>query len=523
MLVLLDSGPSRAVARATSQRRGPDSGWSAAALDRRRENARVLDVGAWRQQISDLVLEDEDEAVARCLELSQRLGDSRDPQVRLDVVDALVACATELTGRSCDKGALRVVAEIRSRFAGDPVVRIQTLVAGSLTLAADLHVRAGEPEIAIASYDDALSLVAGSEEMERRGVHATLLLEKGRVLGNHQRREEAVVVLDSALSAIVRATARKPALRTRQVALATTYALDQLCALDRFAEASKLLAQLVDVLSEIPEDVAGDQASLAPEASEAELAAAVADIVTEGECWAIFAGSVAIPSPEAAQRACHLYRLSEPWILSAASEPVEAAAAFVRTIADGYALLAGQRSSAEHHELLHQHGVAEWSRGHGHPLSLTVPSTETGGAQPSSRAAAGPSGARPVGASLIRNIVECLYVYELADVLSQSEHGREALRYKVFAAMAIMYMEFAMNWTRSVSAEEASDGRLAVAVVCLQIAEGFFAITHQPSGSDAPLTPAKERVRGLLHETDGYAWLTGLEVSLPDWTHAKDT
>lgn len=80
-----------------------------------------------------------------------------------------------------------------------------------------------------------------------------------------------------------------------------------------------------------------------------------------------------------------------------------------------------------------------------------------------------------------------------------------------------------MNWTRSVNAEGASDGRLAVAVACLQIAEGFFAITHQPSGSHAPLTPRKERLRGLLHGTSGYAWLTSLGVSLPGWTHATDT
>lgn len=67
--------------------------------------------------------------------------------------------------------------------------RIQTLVAGSLTLAADLQVRAGELDAAIAAYDDALSLLAGSEELKRRGVHATLLLETGRALGNDQRRE----------------------------------------------------------------------------------------------------------------------------------------------------------------------------------------------------------------------------------------------------------------------------------------------------------------------------------------------
>ncbi len=481
------------------------------------------------------MLENEDEAVARCLELSHRLGDSDDPQVRSHVVDALVACAKELTGRGCDEAALRVVKEVRSRFGGDSVARIQILVAGSLTLAADLQVRADEPEAAIATYDDALSLVAGSEEMERRGVDATLLLEKGRVLGNHQRREEAIVVLDSALTAIEGATARKPALRTRQAAVAAMYKLDQLCALDRFVEASTLMQQLSDVLGDIPDGAADDRALLAPEASEAALAAALADTVNDDQCWAVFAGSVAISSPEAAQRACLLFRLSDPWVLSGAPEPVEAAAALVRVIADGYALLAGRWSSAERaslplpgraelerHELLHQRGVAEWSREHGHPLSLTMRENEAVGAQQPSTAAAGLSWDRPAEASLTRNIIKCLYLYELADVLSQSQHGREALRYKLFAAVSIEYLKFAMNWGRSVNAEAASDGGLAVAVACLQIAEGFFTITHCQSGSTAIVSPRKERLLGLLHEAGGYDWLTGLGVSLPAWTHARE-
>lgn len=489
----------------------------------------------WKGSLANLVLENEDEAVARCLELSHRLGDSPDPQVRSHVVDALVACAKELTGRGSDKGALRVVEEIRSRFAGDPVARIQSLVAGSLTLAADLQVRAGELETAIAIYDDALSLVAGSEELERRGIDATLLLEKGRVLGNHQRREEAMVVLDNALTAIHRATGRKPALRIRQAAVAVTYKLDQLCALDRFAEASTLMQQLGDMLSDIPSGAADDRAPLVSGASEAALAAAVADIVNDGQCWGVFGGSIAVSSPEAAQRACRLYSLSDPWILSGAPEPVEAAAALVRVIADGYALLAGKWSSAERaslplpsraelerHELLHQRGVAEWSREHGHPLSLILRENEEVGGQQPSTATAGLCGARPAEASLTRNIIKCLCLYELADVLSQSEHGREALRYKLFAAISIEYLMFAMSWGRSANAAGASDGSLVVAVACLQIAEGLFAITHCQSGSDATLFPGKERLRGLLHEAGGYDWLTGLGVSLPAWTHAPD-
>lgn len=489
----------------------------------------------WQEQLANLVIENEDEAVARCLALSQRLGDSPDPKVRSQVVDALVACAKELAGRGSDMSALRIVAEIRSRFAGDPVARIQTFVAGSLTLAADLEVRAGDLDAAIATYDDALSLVAGSEEMARRGVDATLLLEKGRVLGNHGHPEEAIVVLDSALMAIRGATARKPALRISQAAEAVTYKLDQLCALDRFADATTMMQQFGDVLSDISGGAADDRVPLASAASEPGLAAALADIVNHGQCWAVFAGSVDISALEAAQRACRLYALSDPWILSGAPEPVEAAAALVRVIADGYALLAGQWSAAERaslplpvraelgrHELLHQRGVTEWSRKHGHPLRLTVRENEAVGARQPPTATSGLSNARPVEASLTRSIIKCLYLYELADVLSQSEYGREALRYKLFAAISIEYLRFAMNWGRSANAEGASDGSLAVAVACLQIAEGFFALTHCQSGANAPLSLRKERLRGLLHEAGGYDWLTGLGVSLPVWTHPRD-
>lgn len=149
---------------------------------------------------------------------------------------------------------------------------------------------------AIDTYDDALSLVADSDELERHGVPATLLLAKGRVLGSHHRREEAIIDLDSALSAIRSATARQPALRTRQAAVAVAYKLGHLYALDRFAEAGALMTQLRVVLGEIPDD-ARDAAAPRPTEPSA-LAAALAEIVNDDQPWKVFAGSIAISAAD---------------------------------------------------------------------------------------------------------------------------------------------------------------------------------------------------------------------------------
>lgn len=491
----------------------------------------------WQKEISDLALENEDEAVAQALRLSQRVGNSPDPQVRLDAADALYACAKDLGVRGRSDAALRIAEELCTRFADDPFFRVQALVAAALSLMAELQVAAGQLAAAIAAYDEALSLVALSDELTRRGAGVALLLAKARVLTNDDRREEAIVVFDSALLAIQNATAGKAALRTRQAAVAVVAELDNLAALDRYADAYSLGEQLSGVLAHVPLGPPPQAAtrSVASEPSESALAAALAEVVNEEECWAVFEGHKRLPSTEAAARACRLYGVSDPWALpGAADTPAHAASTIVRAVADGYALLAGRWSPAERsslplpqralvgrHQVMGQPGLAEWATAHGHRLALHesdrgVPPAETRSPRSTRR-----PNVDAVSADLIRNIIKCLYLYELARVLGDSEPGLEALHHKLFRAISISYLRAALEWIRSLEIQEASDGRIGVAITCWLIAEGVFAITHDQTGSFVPLPPPEAPLRELLHNTGGYAWLRDRGVSLPAWTEQR--
>jgi hypothetical protein len=120
---------------------------------------------SWQKRISELILKDDAEAVAECLALSQRFGDSPDSQERLDAAEALYACARDLGVRGRSDAALRIAEEISSRFAEAPFYRLQALVAAALLLAAELQVAAGRLAVAVAAYDRALSVIALSDEL----------------------------------------------------------------------------------------------------------------------------------------------------------------------------------------------------------------------------------------------------------------------------------------------------------------------------------------------------------------------
>src|ERR1700733_9444837 len=114
---------------------------------------------SWQKRISELILKDDAEAVAECLSLSQRFGDSPDSRERLDVAEALYACARDLGVRRRGDAALEIAQEISSRFAEDPFYKVQALVAAALLLVAELQVAAGQLAVAIAAYDQALSAI----------------------------------------------------------------------------------------------------------------------------------------------------------------------------------------------------------------------------------------------------------------------------------------------------------------------------------------------------------------------------
>jgi hypothetical protein len=400
---------------------------------------------------------------------------------------------------------------------------------------AELQMADGQPTVALATYDEALSFVGRSEELIRRGTPVALLAAKAQVLGLLGRPEEAIVVLDGALSAIEAGTAGKAALRTRQAALASASKLDHLCALDRYEDAHNLGKQLSDVLNLVLAGSPSEQPSATIVASESSLAAELAMIVNHGECWALFQARERTSPAEAAERACRLYRVSEPWMVSAtlgSTEPVDAAAALVQVIADGYALLAGEWSPAEwsslplpkqaefeRHQLVGQYGVEAWASEHGSPLALGVHDTE---AAAQTRPLSSTTEPEPDAASTgsIRDAVKIMYLYELIGVLSQSSTGAEALRRKEFDVVSISCLRFAAEWVLKLGFQGESDGAVGVAVTCLLIARGFFVLAHHETGATPTFFSAEGPLREVLHETGGYAWLADHAVSLPDWTQS---
>jgi hypothetical protein len=123
------------------------------------------------------------------------------------------------------------------------------------------------------------------------------------------------------------------------------------------------------------------------------------------------------------------------------------------------------------------------------------------------------TGAFVISASVARDIAKCLYVYELTHILSESDAGLEALRYKTFLEISLSYLRSVRDWSRTPLRDQAP----GVVVACWLIAEGFFAITHRQVGSTPVFAPAKDRLSELLHETGGYAWLLDHTVLPPAW------
>jgi hypothetical protein len=369
-------------------------------------------------------------------------------------------------------------------------------------------------------------LVAASRELTDRGSGVSLLMAKARILSREERREESIVLLDAALSGIEAATAGRVPLRTRQAAVAVAAKLDDLWALDRYAEARDLGKQLSEVLSGVLGEAATRQEAASPVSSETSLAAELAEIFNDGECWAVFAAQTHVSPSEAAQRAVSLYSVSDPWAPStSATEPVNVATALVRSVADGYALLSrewppAERASlplpqrAELDQLIRQLGVDDWASMAGHPLNRHGDHADAAASQTPTRH----TGAFVISASVARDIAKCLYMYELIHILSESDAGLEALRYKTFLEISVSYLRSVRDWFRT----PLRDAAPGVFVACWLIAEGFFAITHREAGSTPVFAPARDRLRELLHETGGYAWLLDQSVLPRAWADADE-
>lgn len=482
----------------------------------------------WRKEITELVRTNEDEVVRRCLQLSEH-SESMPDAVRLEVAGALFAGVQGLLSRGNADAALTVAGELGSRFAQDPNPQIRARAAAARMVIAGLKARTGQLSGAIETYDQTLSCVAGSDELVSQGASVAPLLAKGRALATLGRLEDANAIYDEALAAIKDAPNGSAAKRTRQAAVAVVAKLENLIALDRIDQVRELSKQLRRVVEDLSDGQALSGGPAPPKASESSLAAALAETMNDPECWDMFEGTKDASVEQATEQAVRLYDLAEPWLLDESADArVREAASVIRTVADGYALLAGHATAADREtlplpelgklqHLVRERGIEDWANGWGHPLHLGneghVPVR-----RPLKQIFKRSIGQRPtVSRGTIQSVIKILYLYDLVRVLRRWQYGREALQDRNFSTLASSCLRFSFEWVWMLGTEGASDGRVGAAGTCLLIAEGLFLATHQPAGRSV-FFPAEVALREVLHEEGGYAWLVDLGLPLPAWT-----
>jgi tetratricopeptide (TPR) repeat protein len=480
-----------------------------------------------------------DDALACCERVVERfrgragsVGDS----LIADILARKGLCLLTL-GRPED--ALEPWDELISRF-GDPATpMIRQLVLGGLTGRGGALEQLGRASEAVASYEEALSLVAASSDMTLSGRAIPLLLNKARIFANSGRHEETIVVVDSALSAYRAArTAGHATKLLGDVVQAILLKLYHLCELDRGEEARELGGQLTDILGDVGARSRTDRAPEIDPRSESSLAGAVAGMINDGECWSWFeAAGQTLPSAAMAERAVELYRLCEPWAgpeHDASSIAIHAAAAIVRDVADGYALLAGEwapadraklplpkRAESQRAEFLLELGIDKWAAEHGHPLTV---SEARGDIETNDSDQLSGSGShfdqQFAPEHLVRYFLNMAYTYELLGVLFDSVTGRKVLKRKSFRKLASSQLLSGRKWLRRLTPTRLEES--GVAAVGLFVAEGLFLASYEEISASGMLFPPMSALRGVLRDSGGYDWLVTREAPMPVWVTGKD-
>ncbi len=471
-----------------------------------------------------------DEVVVLCAALLASVDVASASPDRNDVIEAVFRHAVALASVS-DDAALGVIELVKSRIIGSQELRLKVFLGAVISFEGEIRLRRGEDVEAIGACDEALTLLSLSPAVVRRGGAVSALIVKGRALESLGRYEEAIVVLDGALSAVRAADQMTDRKRARHAAKAALLTLDVYVNLQRCEQITDLGASLSEALATLPEHPGA--VTEVESGSERKLAGAVAQIINDGQCWAVFEGEQTITRADATQRAMQLYRVSEPWAFSEFGAPgaVDMAAGIVREVADGYALLALPRSESERSVLpvpklsglerdraLHEFGVDDWSREHGHPINLrtsdpddpAVPKTATGADRP---------GWDDVEESFVHGVIRAIFEIEIADILSRSRGGRQALHDKLFTALAISNLSLARRWLQQLAPLGETDPRVGLMIVFQMAARGLFVTSHDASDDATPGLIPTDRLRDLLHETDGYEWLADHDIPLPGWAN----
>lgn len=472
-----------------------------------------------------------DEAIARCLELARGVERGSEIEARREVFAALLACTDALFRLGHNRDALRATEEIRARFSDDPDLNLRAAVVSVLgRIETAIWLSLEQPERAIESLDMAWAMAASSDRILQSGVGVVVLVNKATVLHSLGRSDEAVVVVDSSMGAIADATLASEADRSKQALKAVLFKLENLLALDRGEEPPALAQQLADLLDTFSSEVAVVEDHEDVPGSEVELARVAAECVN-GEAWSELESAAQNLTVEARrERAIGLYRVSEPWAVSAATgatSSADAAAELVRNFADGYAMLSvglspgetarlplPQRAEAQAH--LSPFGVQNWAREQGHPLELPVPPTDPDRA------------GRPVhgleaseeeyfDGRFVRDILMLTYFYEFLTVFERFATGREAMRSETMQRMS-KYLPIAKQAATRLILVGEDGGRTGAAIVGLLIARDVFIASHDHQDAEPiPLFPAGH-LRRILHDTGGHDWLTDHHAPLPSWT-----
>jgi hypothetical protein len=476
------------------------------------------------------------EVVALCADLLEQVDVESVTPGWSDALRTVFRQAVALARAGGKDSALRVIELMKHRLAAAEDTKVKVFLGAVIMFEAEIRGSQGEHVEAIAAYEEALSLLSVSSRATLRGSSINALIGKARELDSLRRYAEEIVVLDGALAAVKAADEQAAGKRAKQAGMATLFKLDAYLNLKRNPEALELGASLRAALADLPPQPSG-AATDEEVVSEALLAQAVAEIVNDGRCWAVFDGVETIATAVATERAVKLYRISEPWAFSDIGPPgpVDMAAALVREVADGYALLAGPQGSSDTSDLplpkqagiqrdrlLHTSDVDQWAREHGYPLVLRTPDFDDD-AEPTLVAAAERPGWENAEESFVRGIMRSLVEIELVDILNQSLGGREALRDKLFSALASKELSTARQWLQQLAPLGESDPRVGMTIGFQVFARGLFVASHASEDEHSGL-PSTARLRQLLHETGGYDWLVSRQVPLPAWTeHRPDS
>jgi tetratricopeptide (TPR) repeat protein len=458
-------------------------------------------------------------------ELVERFGSSSAQSVRRQVLDAMLDKASAL--RELGEDELSAHDEIVTRFGAETGADMRDGVVEALRRKGHVLSDRGLHGDAITTFDTALTMLAEAASTELMPRTTEVLLSKGIALGAMGRVAGAVVVFDSAAATYL---AADRAARTSEalvwVVMALTYKTQHLCELGRAGEADSTLDQLVRALGDVVEP-SGDSLSASASGSEDELARAFAELVVEGECWRIFDPPHRdAPQEELAARAVKLYRLTEHWVSDDHAElAVQAAAGFVRDIADGYALLAcdwsdeelarlplPERAEALRAGLIRRFGIDEWLAERGYAGVISESAEEEVDDLPTGEQDSDEH--RDDASVFWQFFLSTLHVYGLRLALCDSSTGREVLGNDNLRSLACGHLSVARRWVRWLGPEH----ELApAATISLLIVQGFFLTSYGEPRSSEEIFPGKDLLREVLDDEDLHSRLEDENGALPAW------